>query len=194
MIMARWLSGFGFVAALFLTGTSSEVFAAQQRRPGMVRSQQRAETRPERQPVRFADLQRLLKPGQSVIVTDESGKDTQGILSDITPSSLTLLGPGGQTFGETAVTKVTVRDGIWNGVLIGLGVGAVIAALACRGSDSGRYVTMACTVPLVGGPALGGVTDWFAQTSYEFSPQHTAVSVSPLLGTERHGVLVSIGF
>ena len=86
----RAVSGFGFVAALFLTGTSSEVFAAQQRRPGMVRSQQRAETRPERQPVRFADLQRLLKPGQSVIVTDESGKDTQGILSDITPSSLTL--------------------------------------------------------------------------------------------------------
>ena len=192
--MARRLSGFIFVAALFLTGTSSEVIAAQQRRPGMVRSHERVEPQPERPPVRFADLQRLLRPGQSVVVTDESGKDTQGTVSDITTSSLTLLGPGGQTFGEAAVTKVTVRDGVWNGVLIGLGVGAAIAALACRGSDSGRYVTMACTVPLLGGPALGGVTDWFAQTSYEFLPQHTAVRVSPLLGTERHGVLVSIGF
>ena len=142
MTMARWLSGFGFVAALFLIGTSSEMVAAQQRRPGMVRSPQRVEPQPKRQPVRFADLQRWLKPGQSVIVTDESGKDTHGTLSAITPSSLTLLGPGGQTFDEAAVTKLTVRDGIWNGVLIGLGVGAVIAAVACRGSDSGRYVTM----------------------------------------------------
>lgn len=84
----------------------------------------------------FDELQRILKAGQMVVVTDETGRETKGKVADVSPSSLVLLEleitrdgreawTAKRTFANAVVRKIVLRDSLWNGSLIGLGVGAV---------------------------------------------------------------------
>jgi len=58
----------------------------------------------------FDELQRTLKVGQTVFVTDESGRQTQGKVADVSASSLVILTPETRTCVEGAVTEIRRTD------------------------------------------------------------------------------------
>lgn len=98
------------------------------------------------QPVRsFAELQSILKIGDTVRVTDASGKTTQGRIASVSGSSLSVTVEGRQQeLLEATIREVKRRrpDLWWNGVLIGAaigaGVGAVIKERNCGSTDCGE--------------------------------------------------------
>lgn len=92
----------------------------------------------------FGELQGLVRPGETVVVTDENGRELKGKLGEISASSLALLTIGGmgdgrgsqqaspreQRLSEGAVREIRRLDGLRNGMLIGLAVGAVPTVLS----------------------------------------------------------------
>lgn len=75
----------------------------------------------------FDELQNVLKTGETVSVTDDSGRRTKGKVVDLSASSLVLLvGRKDQSrvFTVDGTTKIVRHDSLDNGVLIGLGAGA----------------------------------------------------------------------
>jgi hypothetical protein len=66
----------------------------------------------------FTELQRILKVDETVVITDESGRQTRGKVADVSAASLTVLTPEKQTFLERSVAQIRRTDSLWNGVLI----------------------------------------------------------------------------
>lgn len=65
------------------------------------------------------DLRALVKVGDDVIVSDLQGRETQGRIVGISPSSLGLIVGGVRTdFAADALDTVSRRDSRWNGTLI----------------------------------------------------------------------------
>ena len=46
----------------------------------------------------FDELQRILKVDETVVITDESGRQTRGKVADVSAASLTVVTPEKQTF------------------------------------------------------------------------------------------------
>jgi hypothetical protein len=93
-----------------------------------------AEARAQLVATSFADLQTLVRAGDTLEVTDTSGRRTTGRLGDLSASSLELLVWRNDHLGERTVPQKVVeadvtrirlarRDSLWNGTAIGLGVG-----------------------------------------------------------------------
>jgi hypothetical protein len=92
----------------------------------------------------FEDLKRIARIDEPVFVTDSVGATHEGRLASLSASSLQLRqGSGPWTvFTEREVNNVAAvrRDPLWNGMVIGLAVGAapmslIGAAASFRGSD-----------------------------------------------------------
>jgi hypothetical protein len=82
----------------------------------------------------LASLQAVLKPGQLVVVTEESGRETKGIVRQLTDAALTLEG---KAFPASTIDAVRQTDPLGNGTLAGFGVG--IGATAAFVATCGRY-------------------------------------------------------
>jgi hypothetical protein len=153
----------------------------------------------------FDELQRTLKVGQTVFVTDESGRQTKGEVADVSASSLVVLTPDTRTFVEGAVREIRRTDRWWKGALIGLGVGAIPGAAAGL-AGCAQYNRPACvTDPIVGALVLGGIgaaigavidasVNKVGKLLYASPRQTPGVTLSPLLGNDRRGVLLSVRF
>jgi hypothetical protein len=100
-----------------------------------------------RAPARFQDLQRTLKVGQTVRVTDVSGQQTSGRVEDVSASSLTVLTPATlqrltpatlqrRTFAEATVERISTVDRLRNGTLIGMAIGIAVPAAIIFGVAS----------------------------------------------------------
>ena len=110
----------------------------------------------------FSRLPEVLKPGTTVIVTDEKGEQTNGKVSELSPASLRLLTGQVQrttVFPADRVTRVSRLDSRLNGFLIGAAVGAVPGILLgmafnqyCK-NESPDY----CPGAIVYGGALTGL-------------------------------------
>ncbi len=62
--------------------------------------------------------------GQEVRVTEPSGRWLQGVVTDVTPTTLSVAG---RVFQPEAGLKVErVGDSVWNGAAIGFGIGALL--------------------------------------------------------------------
>lgn len=132
----------------------------------------------------FEELQRLFKPGPTVVVTDLMGRRTTGRVVDLSESSLVLepRGEGGtrRTFAESSVAEIRRTDSAWSGTLIGLAVGIGLAKglceqdwELCRGASvvgaqfgvrglpvNGSHVFGPLMLSaLIGGPLAGGLID-----------------------------------
>lgn len=153
----------------------------------------------------FDELQRTLKVGQTVFVTDKSGRQTKGEVADVSASSLVILTPDTRTFVEGGVAEIRRTDRLWKGALIGLGVGAIPGAVGGL-SGCAQYSGHECvTGPLFGALVIGGIgaaigagidalVNKVGSLLY-VSPQQTpGVTLSPLLGKDRRGVLLSVRF
>ena len=92
--------------------------------PGIV-----AERRNERDPLPFNDVRRRVKTGTSVIVVDQSGRQTIGKVVAVTADSVTMRSMDGTTTtvaGQTSTWHLT-SDSLANGMLIGAALGAAVA-------------------------------------------------------------------
>jgi hypothetical protein len=117
----------------------------------------------------FAELQVRVKIGDTVYVIDGSGRETKGRIDLLSAASLQLALNGNRRgFLERDVTRVERRghrDSIRNGLLIGLGTGAVLGFLAGRGVDEGpcppnKGCGEAELIGTFGGAFWGGVAGW----------------------------------
>jgi hypothetical protein len=150
----------------------------------------------------FEELVGIVKAEETVIVIDMRGRRVKGVLTAVDKDSVSLAMDGRtQTFARSEVRTVRVADGFGNGALIGAGAGLTTALgiLAIEGSGDGYVLPSA----KVGAPLLlsgiGALVGALIDRAHEggmvlyVSPGQTSV-VSPLLGKDRIGVLVSVRF
>jgi hypothetical protein len=155
----------------------------------------------------FEELQRMLKPGQMVVIADDAGVETKGKVLDISASSLTILTPDQRTFPNSGVAQVRRTDSLWNGALIGAGVGGGAFGL---GWLSCVYQDVGCD--FWGDPG-GFVTSWLAPATGAIvgalmdrakgnepiyrarsQPSRASFTMSPLLDKKKRGVSLAVRF
>jgi len=142
------------------------------------------------QPVTAKDIADHLKSGDTVYVLDDASREITGVFGKVSGSALTLMVNGElRDIPFSEVRRITRRGGdpIWNGMLIGAGVGAV------GGSPAGGAVAAAGAV-IYG--AIGAILDWAipGRVVVYRAAAGQSVMVAPFLGDGRRGVRVSIGF
>jgi hypothetical protein len=91
----------------------------------------------------FDELQQILKVDETIVITDESGRQTKGKVAGVSAASLTILTPEKQIFLERGVAQISRTDSLWNGALIGAGVGAAAFGL---GWGSCVYHDVGCEI------------------------------------------------
>lgn len=151
----------------------------------------------------FDHLNTRLKVGDTVWVTDASGREVKGKLSELTPAALTLRG-GGQrrTFQGPDVRAVVERprDSLKFGTLLGLGIGAGIGVglAVAIGEAEGTVLGIAMLGGM--GAGIGAAIDAAipmpkrpVYLSEPGSPKRP-VSWSPIIGPRSTGVVVSFSF
>ena len=158
----------------------------------------------------FDELPLVLRPGDRVTVTDDSGRNLRGQIIDLSPSTLSLEARGARLDLRAAdVSFIRQRrpDPLRNGALIGLGVGAVPAALLAmagyslaynEGGSPGGAAAYLAGLSLGLATVIGVGVDALIQRSHViYGPTGEAqrrLTVSPLLSGHRRGVAVSLGF
>lgn len=163
--------------------------------PATVRAQAAAQS--------FADLQRILRVGQMVIVTDASGQETKGKIADVSASALVVLGSDRRTFVDGTITKIRRTDPLWNGALIGAGLGGALVTVgvqSTRGRSDAFYLWEFIGSWLA--PAMGAISGALADRaigtgSVYLAPSRVSrasIAVSPSFARRGRGVLVSFRF
>ena len=159
-------------------------------------------------PVRdFSQLNTRLRPGDTIWVTDAQGREVKGRILSLGSDMLTLDGAGARSFGSPDVTAIEVRrnDSLGNGALIGLGVGAGLALVAClaevEGSDAGWCAAVAAVYGGIGaGIGVGidalipgkKIAAYRAPASVAAPPAR--LSIAPVITPRAKGVAVSFAF
>ena len=151
----------------------------------------------------FAELQTVLKKGQTVMVTDASGQRVKGKVAEVSPSSLVVLIPEARTFAEGTVREIRAAAGSSrNGALIGLGVGggagvAIILAKCHNGPDCSYALKVGAGYAAIGaaiGAGIGALSNKGGRVVYRSRQQTRSLTFSPILGKDRQGALVSVRF
>jgi len=150
-------------------------------------------------------LRVLVKVGDTVTVTDDMGRETQGSLATLSSASLELeVGGARRTFTESGIRTIRQRrpDPLRNGALWGLGFGGGLGLLGCLGvaaaSDEYGFVP-GCVLAYGGlGAAIGVGVDAMISGTHVIFSRHAGVSsrvdISPMMAPARQGVLVSVRF
>ena len=159
------------------------------------------------------NIRARVKNGQKVLITDDQGQQFNGRIGTMAPAGLTIVvdGKSVDVPYDRVVRVDRPNDGLANGALIGLGVGAALGLLAVAGEDrngncsagdfycgnttSGGYA--AGTLIMGGlGTAVGVGIDALIHRKREIYRRgvgaHT--NVAPALGRGIRGVVVSIGW
>ena len=155
----------------------------------------------------FEQVQGRLQRGEEVHVRDGAGREIRGTVADIAGSSLQLLVNGERrSFDGTNVQRIDrlVPDGLKNGMLWGLAVGAgagFLGMIAARSSvqldDAGVAVALALIVTPAAGAAVGMGIDASKNTRepvYVRSPISGRFGASLGLSARHVGISVLVGF
>ena len=153
----------------------------------------------------FPDLQRILKAGDTITVSDISGASLKGSLIELTASSLVLqVGATERTYSQTEVVHIRQRyfDSLVNGALIGAGVGAAVAAIALSHcttdlgcSDmAGPFLGLSMGVGLGMGLGLDALQADERIVFDRTSGQRARVRLAPFVGLGCLGAVVSTRF
>jgi hypothetical protein len=156
----------------------------------------------------FQELRLLVRPGDNVTVTDVSGREVSGKITDLSASSLALMVDGQpREWRETEVATIRQRrgDSLGNGALIGLGIGAGVTAIGIAILANGDTYDVnggeaALVTAIYGGlgAAIGtGIDALITRRQVVFekrSASGIAFQVAPLLTPTRTGARLSIGF
>ncbi len=155
----------------------------------------------------FERLRLLVGPDDRITVTDRSGQEVTGSITDLSPSSLTLrVRDITHIFDAADVGAIHQRgpdstsDGLRNGFWIGVGIGGLeLAARSQYDRDGLDYLSS--IFGLMGNGLAGAVVGSFVDSRiegqrviYRASGAARRLTVSPLLARGRRGVAVSLGF
>jgi hypothetical protein len=144
----------------------------------------------------FDELRQVLKPGQTVVVTDTAGRRIKGKLAEVSlsPPALRLLAPGGRTFDERSVREIRSPDTLTNGALIGgaVGLGLAIWDYLIDPSEPGNAAIF--TVAIGAGTAIGAGIDALIDGRRLLYRAPRRVALMPLASRHRQGVLVAVTF
>jgi hypothetical protein len=153
----------------------------------------------------FDQLRVLLRPGDTVLVTDGAGREVRGTVADLSSSSLALrVGGGRRTFLETDIASIRQRrpDPLTNGakwgfiVGAGLGVlGGITIASEYEGSSGTALIPMLALVYGGIGAGTGAGIDAMhssEQVIYGRRGAPAQVTLRPILSPGRRGILASI--
>ena len=129
----------------------------------------------------FEELRQSLKNGQKIVVTDTSGRRTR------------------EKWGTRALTEDTVReirviDPLWNGAVLGATIGAGLATwdYLIDPSEPGNGIIFTVSIGL--GTAIGAGVDALIGRGGKIVYASRRVTISPILGKDRQGALVSVRF
>jgi hypothetical protein len=143
----------------------------------------------------FEDLQRMLKVRETVVVSDESGRQVKGKVEKLSSHSITV---GGRTFSDAVVTEIRLLDPLWNGMLIGAAIGTGLATwdYMIDPSEPGNAVIFTAAIGI--GSALGAGVDALRKKGgrllYAWARPRTEIRLLPLLERDRRGALLYIRF
>ena len=130
----------------------------------------------------FNDLLSVIKAGQHVTVLDSSGQEVRGAVASLKGSELEiqrrrwrrLLRQERLIFSESSVRRIVHHDSEGNGLLIGLGLGALVGTLLAGkcGEDAVAcdYVTI---LSPVGGLLIGTTIDGAVTRTLYLAPGAT---------------------
>jgi len=148
-------------------------------------------------------LEVLVKPGDTVWVTDTAGKELKGRIDQLTSATLRVKSNGvTHDFLEKDVLKVRHSDSLKNGTLIGAGVGAGFGTLgliaACFSDDCSWGAAFLGSWTGIGALTGMGIDaiHGHRKTIYRSSPSSalTRIRIAPLVRSTTKGVLVSMSF
>ena len=161
------------------------------------------------------DLQKLLKPGEVLVVIDDKGERTTGALSDLSSSTLTLqvsrerrgwlipdgaVAPEQRQFALGSVTRIDRRDSLKEGTLLGLAAGFGLALYTGRLCDSEDFCNATAILSfsaLIGGPVIGTLVDHAITTPIYRAPTGrwtASLALSPGLRRQGGGISVRLAF
>ena len=146
----------------------------------------------------FEQLRQAITNGETVVVTDTAGRRTTGRVADVTadPPSLVILIPQRHTVPAETVAEIRRRDALWNGALVGAGVGAGLATwdYAIDPSEPGNGVVFAIAIGT--GAAIGAGIDALTKGRllYRTAPSTARVSLAPLVTRRTQGLLLTARF
>ncbi len=145
----------------------------------------------------------VLSPGDTVYVTDASGRRSKGPLERLQADSLLVLVDGRpRTYTPADVRRIQRGDSLVNGMLIGLAAGAAAGLITttsiCGTNDDecAVIVNLAVGLPVAaGGLGVGALVDSLIhKTIYRAGAGAGRVGVTPIIGPKRQGVLVAFAF
>ncbi len=151
----------------------------------------------------FRELPLLVSLGDRITVTDDTGRELQGELIDLSPSALSVLVDDTRyDFQETGITGIRQRraDSLKDGALRGFISGAAIMSVLLL--SSGCSFHPAGVLAVIGaygglGAGIGAGVDSAhvgSRVVYDTRGSSRRVSVAPLISRDRTGVAVSLGF
>ena len=146
----------------------------------------------------FAELRKILRDGETVIVTDTSGQRSKGRVTGValSPPALEITAPKARTFPESSVTEIRATDGLRNGALLGgsIGLGFAIWDYLIDPSEPGNAIVF--TVAIGMGTAIGAGIDALigGRVLYRPHPPRRSLTISPLATRARQGLVVSVRF
>jgi len=161
----------------------------------------------------FEQLGRRLKPGDRIWVTDAKGREVEGRIQRVWADALTVDTEPPRTFParDVSLIRQTRRDSLWNGTLIGLGIGGGLASAWCLGAalDDSPSVNagVECAEGFIVfgglGTLLGLVIDAavpgkglvvYRAPGASGAPGHARLSIAPLITPRTKGVALSYSF
>ena len=151
----------------------------------------------------FHELPLLLSLGDRMTVTDDTGRELQGELIDLSPSALSVLVDDTRyDLQETDIAAVRQRrpDSLKDGALWGFMAGAaIISGLMLSSGCSFHPTGVLAAIGVYGGLGAGigaGVDSAHvgSRVVYDTRGSSRRVSVAPLISRDRQGVAVSLGF
>ncbi len=144
----------------------------------------------------FADLEPLLKPKQTIIVTDGKGEKISVPYLSIRGAELEVGYKKQQlVFTESTVRRIQKNDTNFDGTLIGGAIGIVLGVISSKSANQieGEEILDGVVLPL-GGAYLGNLVDSLMHKTLFMAAPKSRVAVAPLAGRARAGIAVMIRY
>ena len=154
------------------------------------------------------EIRRRVKEGQKVLIVDDQGRELTGRIGELRADALMLrVGRDRSDVPYDRILRIDrPRDGVSDGALKGLAVGAglgLVAGLAAAGDDAGFLDFGFADVAPVAVPVLGGIgalVGWALDASIRHQPNlyrrtsATRINLSPTVGRSRRGMAISVSW